>query len=429
MAETNRSRLLFMGAAYSLGTFNDNFFKQAALLLAISAGLTHIQGIATTLFALPFVVCAAWSGWLADRFPKERIVIGAKGLEVLAMLIGAWGIITLNWVCIVAVVTIMGLQSVIFGPALNGSIPELFPLDKVAKVNAILKLVTTVTILAGIALAGVALDQIWGQAWLPSDYSSGRVLVGCIAVAAALTGLTAAFFIGGSQVRKSDTSFPWAGPLNSLRDCWLARREPVLCLVLAAEAYFYFMSSLAVLVINNLGLKQLGFSMTLTSLLAAALMIGICLGAGLAGRGTPLSWRKWMVPACLVMGASLAASGLTALLPPSMRLPFALAAYLIAGTAGGFYLIPLSSFIQVRPHGQEKGRVQGVSYFLAFGGILVSGQLFLFIGKLPPGAGMVIVGGFSLGAGLLWWAIKRRLSERVWGISGQNATLRDSIFK
>ena len=428
MAKTNRTRLLFMGATYSLGTFNDNFFKQAALLLAISAELTHIQGLATTLFALPFAVCAAWTGWLADRFPKERIVITSKGLEVLAMLVGALGIITLNWICIVAMVAIMGLQSVIFGPALNGSIPELFPIEEVAKINAILKLVTTITILLGIGLAGVALDQTWGQHWLPDGFSFGQVLVSCVAMTAALVGLITAFFIGGSKALRSNIPFPWAGPLYSLRDCWLVRRDPILCLVLVAEAYFYFMSALAVLVINNLGLKQLALSMTFTSLLAAALMIGICVGASLAGRGTPLSWRRWLVPACVLMGISLGASGLVVLLPQWIQLPCVLVLYLIAGTAGGFYLIPLSSFIQIRPHGQEKGRIQGISYFLAFSGILISGQLFLYIGKLSPAVSMVMVGGLSIVAGFLWWLIKRLLHARVWSITEQNATLTNSIF-
>jgi len=37
---------LSMAAAYTLGVFNDNFFKQSALLLALGAGLAHLQGTA-----------------------------------------------------------------------------------------------------------------------------------------------------------------------------------------------------------------------------------------------------------------------------------------------------------------------------------------------------------------------------------------------
>ena len=135
-----------------------------------------------------------------------------------------------------------------------------------------------------------------------------------------------------------------------------------------------------------------------------------------------------MVPACTLMGISLGSSGLAVLLPQTLQLPCVLGLYLVAGTAGGFYLIPLSSFIQVRPYAQEKGRVQGISYFLAFSGLLISGQLFLFIGELSPAVGMAMVGGFSVMAALLWYLIKRAWHDRVDDISEHNVTLSGSIF-
>lgn len=425
---SNRMRLFFMGSAYCLATFNDNFFKQAALLLAIGAGLTSIQGLATSLYALPFVICAAWCGWLADRLPKNRIIIGAKVLELAAALCGAIGIITLHWAAIVAMVTIMGLQAVVFGPALNGSIPELFPINRVAGVNAILKLTTTVSILIGIGLAGIVLDQTWGQAWLPPAYNFGQVLTGCVVVLASFLGLVSAFFIGGRVSPKSQTPFPWAGPMYSMRDCWLVRKDPLLCLALAGEAYFYFMSALAILVINNLGLTQLGLSKTLTSLLSAALMTGLCAGAGLAGRGTPLIWRKWMAPACLAIGLCMCASGFSVYLPFAWRLPFTMALYLIAGVASGLYLIPLSSFIQVRPAPYEKGRVQGISYFACFSGILIAGELFILLGGLPASTGIITVGLLSIAVSLAWFLIKRRLFARAGSIGQDNITLSNSVF-
>ena len=69
-AASGKKILLSMGTTYAMGTFNDNFFKQAALLLAASAGLESIQGIASAMFALPFVACSAWAGWLADACPR-----------------------------------------------------------------------------------------------------------------------------------------------------------------------------------------------------------------------------------------------------------------------------------------------------------------------------------------------------------------------
>lgn len=122
---------LALGTSYALGTFNDNFFKQAGLLLAVTTGNAVFQSQVTFLFALPFVLFSAWSGWLADRFAKKSLVICAKTLELAAMLAGAWGMVTLDWNWMLAMTFCMGLSSTLFSPALNGSIPELFPVGQV----------------------------------------------------------------------------------------------------------------------------------------------------------------------------------------------------------------------------------------------------------------------------------------------------------
>ena len=75
-----------------MGVFNDNFYKQAAIVMAVAAGLTAFQGYASLAFTLPFLVLAPIAGWLADRFPKRRVVIGAKWMELAAMLAGATGV-------------------------------------------------------------------------------------------------------------------------------------------------------------------------------------------------------------------------------------------------------------------------------------------------------------------------------------------------
>ncbi|WP_300778355.1 MFS transporter, partial [uncultured Bilophila sp.] len=180
-----------LGASYVMGTFNDNFFKQAALLLAVGVGNAAFQARATFVFALPFVLFSAWSGWLADRFPKKRLVIAAKALELAAMLAGAWGMVMLDWTWLLAMIFCMGLSSTLFSPALNGSIPELFPVGAVPRVNALFKLGTTASILCGVCLAGLSLDQTW----LDTVQPFGRWLVAAVAVLVAAAGLVAALFI------------------------------------------------------------------------------------------------------------------------------------------------------------------------------------------------------------------------------------------
>ncbi|MFQ8736976.1 MAG: MFS transporter [Bilophila wadsworthia] len=97
---------------------------------------------------------SAWSGWLADRFAKKSLVICAKTLELAAMLAGAWGMVTLDWNWMLAMTFCMGLSSTLFSPALNGSIPELFPVGQVPRINALFKLGTTASILFGCSSPG-----------------------------------------------------------------------------------------------------------------------------------------------------------------------------------------------------------------------------------------------------------------------------------
>ena len=133
-------------------------FRQATLLLAVSAGKVEFQQYAIMLFGLPYLLFAAPAGWLADRFSKRRIVIGAKALEVAAMICGAIGVCTNTWGLMFAMVGLMGLQSAIFSPSLSGSIPELYPPSYVTAANAKLRVATTGAILLGIGLAGIVLD-------------------------------------------------------------------------------------------------------------------------------------------------------------------------------------------------------------------------------------------------------------------------------
>ena len=414
-----RARFIGMAIAYATGTFNDNFFKAAALLLAVDAGLHTIQGVATFLFALPFVLFSAWTGWLADRLPKRDIVAGAKVMELAAMLLGLWTLLAMNWTGMVVIVFLMGLQSTFFGPALNGAIPESFPTSEVPRVNALLKLATTAAILLGIAMAGVILDLPLPRA-IPSSfipkggYAFGRLTVGIVAALVSVIGLLAALSIKKSPAKhKSGNPFPLFGPLDSVRhamECY--GLDKPLFLVLSGEAFFYFLSSFVVLVINNFGIRQLGFSMTLTSLLSVALMIGVCIGSIMAGRFDAASWRRFMVPSGTGMAAGLFIAALAPFIPGTYwRFAFLILAFTFAGFSGGYYLIPLVSFIQVRPRAEEKGKILGIAYFACFSGILISGLIFAVSGAITPA--LLLAGSGCVCLAFMFWAasFKNRLPD------------------
>ncbi len=401
-----RKRFIAMAVTYFLGVFNDNFFKQAVLLLAVGAGMSSLQGRATELFSLPFILFSAWGGWLADRFTKKRVVIGVKFLELAAMLIGAYGIVTMNWTCVLAMVFLMGLQSTLFGPALNGSIPELYPPEYVTTANSVLKLVTTIAILLGMALAGFALDLHLLKTRIPF----GVLVVATGVVGIALLGVLASFGVYSRPATGGRIPFPWTGPLQSIRELRALRRDSLLLLAVCCDSFFYFISLLAVLIINTLGMNQMGLSKSATSILSVSLMMGVCIGAFAASRlTTNKRWTHVLVPGAMGMGLCMLGAGLLVQATAEPHFYPLLLLLVATGSFGGLFLIPVTSFIQVRPAADSKGRIIAASNFLAFSGMWCSGRIFTFMdGALRPSTSLMVLGTAALVIGLVLVVVLRR---------------------
>ena len=366
-----RGKFLAMVATYSFGVFNDNFFKQSALLIAVGADRKELQGYVTICFAVPYLLFAAYAGWLADRFSKRRIVIGAKFLELCAMLVGAYAICAGNWPLMVGMTGLMGLQSAIFGPSLNGSIPELYPAAYVTRANAYLKMVVTGMILFGVACAGFALDREGtGFAGVPLGYATAA---GVVLLVAAL-GVLCSFAVARRPAAAPETPFPWAGPWYTLREHARIWKDPLLANVILANACLWFFGSLFVLVINPLGQEQLGCSESRTSGLVVAMLVGIAIG-GVAGSRIAKGerWYRVLAPAAFAIGALMLGMTALPLAPQRAQWPIAFALLGLTGIAGGMYLIPCESFIQVRAAPERKGAVIAASNFAVFSGIIISG--------------------------------------------------------
>lgn len=413
-----RKPFIAMSVTYFLDAFNDNFFKQAVSLLAVAAAMNQLSGYAAALFSLPFVFFSAWGGWLSDRFAKKQVLIAAKMLEVAAMLTGAYGLITMNWFCVLLMVFIMGVQSTLFGPAMNGSIPELFPEDQVTKANAVLKVISTAAILLGTALAGFTLDRSWlpPQTLFGQEAPFGIILTAAVAVLVAISGLCSCFGVYSRPASGAHPPFPHTGPLDSLREFIALKRDPLLLLTIIADCFFYFLSQFIVLVNNPLGMQQLGLSKFNTSLMSAALAVGISIGALFAAKlTTQHRWTHILMPGAFGMGASLIVLGLlVSFSGGTAPMAAVLGLLAVAGGFGGLFVIPVTAFIQVRPDAQHKGRVLGVSYFTTFACMMLAGLLFSLVDSLMrPAQAMMLLGLFSALAGAGFQAALRRPEFRT----------------
>ena len=394
-----RKKFTAMAATYSLGVFNDNFFKQAAMLLAVEAGRAHLQGIATVVFAVPFLLFAAPAGWLADRYSKRSVIIGAKGLELAAMLAGAAGIYFMNWPLVFLMLFLMALQSAVFSPALNGSIPELYPDEFVTTANARLRVVVTAAILLGIVFAGFLLDQRAGgyiynsinnissavvvNSYGPQETGFGRFLVAFCVVIIAILGLVVSFGVAKYPAADPDIKFPVSGPYYTIKKLISLRKDSLLLTIVFANAFFWFLASLQVQIINVLGRVQLGMSKTGTSVLVMSQLVGVSVGGLLAAKiSKGKRWHKVLVPSLFFMTLGMIIISGIDYFPVNTQktVAFILLGYI--GIVGGVFMIPVGSHIQTRPAPNEKGTVWASSNFAAWSGMLFSGPVFYLLNKM-----------------------------------------------
>jgi MFS family permease len=405
-----RGKFICMAASFSLGVFNDNFYKQAALLLAVNAGHPEMQGYALAIFTLPFVLLAAPAGWMADRFSKRTVVIGAKWCELAAMLFGAVGICSGDWLLIFSMLAIMGIQATFFSPALNGSIPELYPAGYVTRANAILRIVVTFAILGGIALGGLALD-IGGTSL--GGFLKGRLAVAGGVIGVALLGLVISIGVPRRPAADPTVRFPWSGPVATFRKLWATRHDPLLAITIGASAFIWFMGSLQILLINPLGILQFGLSNTHTSYLIVAQMVGIGLG-GLLGSFVAKGqrWHRPLGPAAILFSLLMIAMAVVPSLPPTVHLSALFILMAAIGISGGVFLIPVESFIQIRPAPEEKGAILAVNNFVVFTGVLLSGLISnIFNALFLPTFSFGVAGVLSLAASLWFHIMYKRKGD------------------
>ena len=368
-----RGKFTAMASTYCLGVFNDSFYRNGAMLMAVAVGQQRMQGTVMVVFTVPYLLFAAPAGWLADRFSKRQVVIGAKALELVAMGLGAVGIVTGNWWFVLVMAFVMGSQSCLFSPALNGSIPELYPKEYVVTANAVLKVVVTASILLGVSASGAALAVATPRL---GGVPAGRWIVAGGVVGIAALGVLMSFGVPRRPAADPNAPFPWTGPLKTLEELHRISRDSLLALIIVVDAFAWFVGSVIIQTVNLLAMKQFGLGEAMAGYMNAAEMAGIAIGGVFAARvARGERWHRVLAPAALLMGALMGLMALVPMLPAGLRLPGVFALLGATGLAGGALLIPCESFIQVRAKPHRKGAVLAAANFIIFTGLVLSGPV------------------------------------------------------
>ncbi len=146
-----------------LGAFNDNFLKNALVVMVTYQGATlggleshSLVALASGLFILPFFLFSTLTGQFADKFEKSKLIRLVKLAEIFIMLIAAFGFFVESYSLLFFTLFLMGTHSAVFGPLKFSIIPELVTDDEMTKGNAFVELGTFMAILLGTIAGGFA---------------------------------------------------------------------------------------------------------------------------------------------------------------------------------------------------------------------------------------------------------------------------------
>ena len=179
-----------------------------------------------------------------------------------------------------------------------------------------------------------------------------------------------------------------------------------------ADLFVWAVGVFQLLIIYTLGHREFRLGEARTSLLVAAQLLGVAGGGLLAvhfAKGH--RWFRVLVPAGLGMGLLMGGIAAIPALPPPLRVPLLFLSIGLAGTAGGLFLIPCESFLQIRPAPERKGAVWASANFASFAAMAAASALYLPLARLCPSMAYGVLGAACVGFAL-WLRLEFR--NRAW---------------
>ncbi|MDM0115763.1 MFS transporter [Variovorax sp. J22R133] len=257
------------------GAANDNLFKFAFTVmvtyqLRVSWMAPAMAGLAIgALFILPFLLFSATAGQLTDKFDKTKMIRFVKNLEIVIMLIAAWGFVRADAAVLLGCVFLMGLHSTLFGPVKFALLPQVLDQHELTGGNGMVEMGTFVAILLGQVAGGllVALPNI-GHA---------TVAIGCVLLA--LVGRGVAQAIPAAPATDPGLTINWNPISETWRNLKLAHQNVVVFRSLLGISWMWFFGAVFLSQFPSFAKEVLHGDEQVASLLLVVFSVGIGIGS------------------------------------------------------------------------------------------------------------------------------------------------------
>lgn len=283
------------------GALNDNFFKNAMVILIAYQGV-ELWGLdpamlvpaAGGVFILPFFLFSATAGQIADKYEKATIVRVTKVTEFVIMCIACLGFYQESFEMLFLVLFCMGAQSAFFGPLKYGIIPALVKDNELVMANAFISTGTFVAILVGTIMGGL----------IPLDNYVLPLGIGLTLMSA--VGIFTSQFINKVGVIYPDIKVDY----SFFRPTWeilkLTARDKKIFKTVIGISWFWFMGAAILSILPTYSKDVLGGDKTVATLFLALFTIGMGVGSFLVAKISDKKVEIGVVPtAGVLMGVFL----------------------------------------------------------------------------------------------------------------------------
>ncbi len=323
-----------------------------------------LTAIVNALILLPFVLLFTPSGFIADRFPKNRVMrVSAWAAVGFTLAITLFYHLGWFWPAF-GMTFLLAAQSAFYSPAKYGFIKELVGKESLAAANGWVQATTTTAILAGIFFFSILFEGRLAGAHFetPDEVMDLVAPLGWVLVFCSSLEVFMAYRLpqtgSGNPLRFDWRAYGSGRYLtHNLRAAW---DNQVIWLSIVGLAVFWSISQVILAAFPAFAKETLGETNTVViqGMLACS-GVGIILGSVVAGR---LS-RGHIETALVPIGAIGIAAALFLL--PGLGSTWTHGAnFLLLGFLGGLFLVPLNALIQFNAGEAGLGRVLAANNFI-----------------------------------------------------------------
>ncbi len=391
------------------GALNDNIFKLFLIFMMISKlgekNANSILSLAGAVFVIPFLFFSHASGVLADRMRKRSIIISMKALEIFIMLCSILAFFYASAWASFSLLFLLASQSAIFGPSKYGIIPEIVPYKKVPKANGLIVSFTYLAIIFGTFLASF-ITEISDR-----NFVLGSLFCLLISILGFISSLAIKKTPAQGSIKKINPFFI-REIIRTMKMCCFTKH---LLTVMLGAAYFLFIGSYTQLNIIPYAMQAMGLSDIAGGYLFLATALGIACGAILAGKIAHLR-IDLAVPCFAILGISIL---LFCLGFVTNNLIATIIFLILIGICGGFFIVPLESYIQLRSAEEKRGEIIATTNFLSFVGVLLAATALYLLNEalgLSAALGFAVLGGLTL---IVFFVLLLRLSDFSFSFIGR----------